>query len=746
MFCEYCGADNPPDATTCFACKRSLSAALDAAFKSACSAQLAPHTLLKQRYDILMPIGQGGFGSVYKARDTQAGNNLVAVKEINLGGLKPQEIIEATDGFNREVQTLSTLQHPNLPRMHDHFTDAEHWYMVMDFIEGVTLERHLELKAGKQSVWMPGLPLKELLSVGVQLCTVLGYLHTLTPTIIFRDLKPANIMLTPTGRAYLIDFGIARHFKPGQARDTMPFGSPGYAAPEQYGKAQTTPQADIYSLGAILHQMATGSDPSASPFRFTPILPPPDATNVEQRMLQQLNDLVVQMVDMDPQRRPESMERVKQELRKIADQQMSHWGYAAMSQPQSAPSISTAYYTPPSASGPAQGGAGGQTLHPPLQKPARPKRGTTRRQVLASLAVVGAMTALGGMVYGGIVQFHQRESSQPYTFATPLSAPDYSFSGPSDYMGHTGAVNALAWNGADTLFASASNDTTVRVWHPYNDGIQLVYKGHKQAVTSLSWQILDLRIASGSLDQTVQVWDALSGKLFASQYFPAAVNAVVWAAGAARLAVGCDDGKVYSCNSKTLKPSATYTGHSASVRALAASPGNPDYTNAYIASAGDDYTVQVWSAFNGMHLYTYFGHGNTVNAVSWSPDGRRIASASSDHTVQVWDALTGENVLTYEGHITDGGSATSVADVSKPPAKVNAVAWHPNGTLIASGTSNGEIQVWDAVTGNLQTEILLDSSAIKALAWSHDGRYLIYGGDDKLVDMSELLASLQDGS
>jgi WD40 repeat protein len=114
--------------------------------------------------------------------------------------------------------------------------------------------------------------------------------------------------------------------------------------------------------------------------------------------------------------------------------------------------------------------------------------------------------------------------------------------------------------------------------------------------------------------------------------------------------------------------------------------------------------------------------------------------------VQVWDALTGENVLTYEGHITDGGSATSVADVSKPPAKVNAVAWHPNGTLIASGASNGEIQVWDAVTGNLQTEILLDSSAIKALAWSHDGRYLIYGGDDKLVDMSELLASLQDGS
>ena len=90
---------------------------------------------------------------------------------------------------------------------------------------------------------------------------MLDYLHTRQPPIIFRDLKPANIMLTPTGHIYLIDFGIARHFKPGQTKDTVAFGSAGYAAPEQYGKAQTTTQADIYSLGATLHHLLSGQRP-----------------------------------------------------------------------------------------------------------------------------------------------------------------------------------------------------------------------------------------------------------------------------------------------------------------------------------------------------------------------------------------------------------------------------------------------------------------------------------------------------
>src|SRR5512146_637761 len=130
----------------------------------------------------------------------------------------------------------------------------------MDFIDGQTLEERQRAAGGG------ALSEEAVLGWARQICAVLSYLHTRQPPIIFRDLKPANIMLTPAGDLYLIDFGIARHFKPGQTRDTVAFGSAGYAAPEQYGKAQTTTQADIYSLGATLHQCLSGSDPSESPF------------------------------------------------------------------------------------------------------------------------------------------------------------------------------------------------------------------------------------------------------------------------------------------------------------------------------------------------------------------------------------------------------------------------------------------------------------------------------------------------
>src|SRR5437588_9250768 len=134
----------------------------------------------------------------------------------------------------------------------------------MDFIAGDTLEDYLDKYTQRPPVDM-------VLQIRIQRCTVLAYLHTHQPPIIFRDLKPANIMRTADNHVYLIDFGIARHFKPGKTKDTIPLGSPGYCAPEQYGKAQTTSRADIYSLGATLHQLLSGNDPSQAPFQFDPL-------------------------------------------------------------------------------------------------------------------------------------------------------------------------------------------------------------------------------------------------------------------------------------------------------------------------------------------------------------------------------------------------------------------------------------------------------------------------------------------
>ena len=345
FFCDECGAANAGQATVCFACNQPLNPlplapAVQAPMTPAPTYQLSTHyggplrpgTVLAQRYHIEEEIGQGGFGVVYKARDINW-HRRVAIKQIDLHALNAREIIEATDSYNREVKLLSTLVHPHLPRIHDHFTDREHWYLVMDFIEGETLEKYLEAVVTRQKKYFFGLlparkplpaplaqgtqqagrlPVREVLDIGIQLCTVLNYLHMRNPPVIFRDVKPANIMRTPRGHIYLIDFGIARQFTPGQARDTGPLGSPGFAAPEQYGKAQTTARTDIYGLGATLLTLLTGKDPLEMSLASEDT-----GTFARHGIPKRLQRLLDRMLERDTSKRPKTMHEVKKRLERI---------------------------------------------------------------------------------------------------------------------------------------------------------------------------------------------------------------------------------------------------------------------------------------------------------------------------------------------------------------------------------------------------------------------------------------------
>ena len=258
-------------------------------------------SLLANRYRIIERIGEGGFGSVYKAHDTKHRHRPVAIKEIDLAVLSPRQIIEATDTYNREVTILSHLRHRNLPHVYDHFTDPSHWYLVSQYIEGETLEEYLQHAADGH------LTVEEVSTIGIQLTNVLHYLHSHYPPIIFRDVKPANIMRTRRGRIYLIDFGIARHFNSEKRRDTGPFGSPGYAAPEQYGRAQSTEQTDIYGLGATLHTLLTGREP----FSDDPATPP---TSPPGKKTLQFLQFLDSMQATDPADRPRSVREVKERL------------------------------------------------------------------------------------------------------------------------------------------------------------------------------------------------------------------------------------------------------------------------------------------------------------------------------------------------------------------------------------------------------------------------------------------------
>lgn len=304
QFCETCGAANDMTARFCQYCAAPLP------FKHTTGA-LPEQTLLNGRYQLETRIGQGGMGAVYRAADTRFNNRAIAVKEMSRAGLSPASIAEAEAAFERESHLLADLLHPNLPRIYDHFTEEERSYLVMDFIEGQTIEEYLEQRGnGPQS-------LEQVLNWGDQICDVLSYLHNHQPPIIFRDLKPSNVMLDENGHIYLIDFGIARVFKPGQSHDTVALGSPGYAAPEQYGKAQSTPRSDIYSLGALLHCLLTGIDPSEQPFFFRP------ARQVNPSIPVELEELLQQMLEMTADKRPASAQEVKNVLRRIEQQRIS---------------------------------------------------------------------------------------------------------------------------------------------------------------------------------------------------------------------------------------------------------------------------------------------------------------------------------------------------------------------------------------------------------------------------------------
>ena len=311
MSCPSCGAMAGSNEVVCKTCGTSLQQPMPSAnqgvsgLNPSSTGQLALGSMLRGRYRLIALVGTGGMGAVYKAEDLQVGGRLVAVKEMSQSGLNPQDLAEATDAFEREAFLLAQLQEAHLPRVYDYFTEAGRWYLVMDFIAGETLEQRL------QRVGQPILPLSEVFRIAEQLCTTLLYLHKHQPPIIFRDLKPSNIMLTLSDQLYLIDFGIARFFKPGQRRDTIPMGSPGYAAPEQYGRTQTTVRSDIFSLGAVLHQLLTGVDPSARPFVFSRI------RNNASSVLSQLDDLIADMVNVDQSKRPPSIVEVRARLQAI---------------------------------------------------------------------------------------------------------------------------------------------------------------------------------------------------------------------------------------------------------------------------------------------------------------------------------------------------------------------------------------------------------------------------------------------
>jgi serine/threonine protein kinase len=281
-------------------------------------------TLHNGEYTIQGVLGHGGMGKVYLATHNALQTQL-AIKQARADQPLPASVVTEldyllnnhslanrhtgarksaenvfpmsgglhTDRFLREALLLGRLDHVAIPALYDYFAEDGYWYLVMDYVPGLTLDLYLRKHAP--------LPPLTALNYAMHLCEVLDYLHHQTPPVIFRDLKPSNIIVTPDDMLILIDFGIARYFRAGQVNDTTDFGSPGYASPEQYlGEGQTDARSDLYSLGVVLHQMLTGKHPKGSSTIFE------SPRKVNQALSAAICGLVALATHAEPERRIQS--------------------------------------------------------------------------------------------------------------------------------------------------------------------------------------------------------------------------------------------------------------------------------------------------------------------------------------------------------------------------------------------------------------------------------------------------------
>ncbi|MEQ8170310.1 MAG: protein kinase [Candidatus Eremiobacterota bacterium] len=263
-------------------------------------------TVLNNIYRVVTMLGKGAMGNVYLVERVKDDKKFV-VKELFFtpqAGLDPSA---AKEIFFREAEFMAKFDHEGVPGMYGVFSHDGKDYIAMDYIEGKTLEEIINTSEG---------PLNEddAIKWTVEIASILDYLHnSFHQPVVYRDLKPSNIIITPEGKPKLVDFGIARYYNPDKNTDTFNYGSPGYAAPEQYkGRGQSTPQSDIFGLGVILFQMVTKYDPSLKPFTF------PSMKSLNPSISAALEAIVKRAIQLEPLKRYISIMEFSEALMKYS--------------------------------------------------------------------------------------------------------------------------------------------------------------------------------------------------------------------------------------------------------------------------------------------------------------------------------------------------------------------------------------------------------------------------------------------
>ncbi|HEU5370167.1 MAG TPA: protein kinase [Ktedonobacterales bacterium] len=704
-------------------------------------------------YQIVEVLTPTRFGQLYLGRrKDQAGQVLIE-------GLLPPLLDDLQAEFLKAAQALQQLEHPHILRVREAGVQQGYPFLVTDYFAYRTFS---------QVYAPPNIPLLLVFLPHLkQIASALHYAHR--RSIAHGDIRPENMLLSANNTVLLRGFVLEAII---QNRGRLNY--PGAASAEQEAMLYAAPEqiqgnpgfaSDQYALGVFIYQLLCGQAPfigSPVEIAFQKIHAP--VPGLRQHMPDSVSPgvehVVMKALEREPEKRFPDVQAFIDALEQEYQQSLGHLAAVparpigrGMPPAASPPGVLGA--TPPAPlPSPFQDVAPVQMLPtddlpeeppeqlprkarkktpkpaPPRSKPpARREGGSIRRRAFA-VGLVG-FAALGGA--GGWYLLSQRfAQAAPPTVSANASPPatqtTINHQQGLIFTGHLAGVNALAWSPDGKLIASASDDTFVQVFEVATGTRRLIYRGHTEEVAAVAWSPDGKLIASAGQDQTVQLWNAASGGAPVRTYkgHTDRVNSVAWSRKGQLLTSGSDDKSVQVWQAGNGARIFTFLGHTAGVLCVGWQPNESS-----VASGSWDGTLRDWATVQhgdhfdaGDQIFDYGGHGtNEVYALAWSPDGKLIASAGADQTVQVSNGVDGTPKLPS---FTDHRRQDHIN-------RVFAVAWSPDGTAIASGDQDGNVYVWKAADRKTFFRYTGHQGAVNAVAWSPDGKFIASGSADTTV-------------
>lgn len=572
-------------------------------------------TILQGRYGLKRRLGGGTLGEVFEALDLE-GQSRWAVKVLRRERLRD----DLPPGrFTRQAEPLTALRHPGLAAVREvGETEDGSPFLVLELVRGTD---PFELTHP--------MPLDVVCWLGQEVAQALAALHAFGTT--HGDLKPRHIVLTPEGRWKLLDGGLAPILQAMTPPESAA-GTPGYVAPERLPGAWADPRSDLYSLGAVLHELLSGRLPAAD---RTPI----SVLRAGPRIPESLQSLVLALLDADPEARPASAADVAAALGTIREE-ISH-----------RPAITLPAPSKPYARRVAD--------WPSTQNRIFNRRLEVPGKAVCSVAFSADGQAVASAGVDGVLRVWCPEGGCPL----------------AEMAGHAGPVHAVAFSPAASLLASGGRDGTVRLWDPLTGHLLATLAGHTGTVRTVAFSRDGQTLVTSGSGQDVWIWDAATGQPRRTIGSSEPVTAASLSPGGREVVYGTHHGMLEIVDLETLRTRISFRAHREAVTAVAFAPDG-----ATVASASVDRTLRIWSAETGERTAVLTGQPQAVSALSFHPTGATLASAGLESAVRLWNPETGK----LQATLPTGASC------------VTSVTFSPTGDTLAAGTDRPSVEIWGA--------------------------------------------------